>query len=375
MNPNELRDPSGSDERFDRIARLAQRTFGVEAALIGFYDGDRITLTSRVGLEETSLPRPAEGDPLAPFAADFRFLVWHPLLDEDGREIGLLGLLGRSPQRLDAEQKRALRDLAGMIQDQAARPAPADAVDDEFARALARLRASPSQVAARRKTRLALVVVGVILAVATTWASSLARRLAADAETVASALAVTPPRLELTPAPLERLSYTARLFSAAVIVRSLLAVAVIASVLVLFGRYTDERMGAHALVELERARFQAIIDGIGDGIIVADARGRLTLFNPAAERMLGVGVLDAEPGLWSRLYGIYLPDGETLCPAERHPLTRAVAGETVRSAEFVVRNAHRPGGVRVVIAATPVRAADGRPAGGVAVIRDAADAA
>lgn len=371
MNQDERADPLRSEERFDRIARLTQRTFGVEAVVIGFFDGDRLIFKSRIGIDETSVPRVATGDPLAAYEPHYRFRAFHVLLDDEGREIGLLGLLGRSTQTLDPEQRRALRDMAGMIQDQRAHAPDEATADNELARALERLRNSPPQAAARRRSRIVIIGVGLTLLLVTAYSSHLANRLVADTTAVERTLSEQPAQFEPTRAPLQRLHDTARFFRAAILVRSALAVLIITFSLILLGRYVDERLSAHALAELERSRFQAIINAIGDGVIVADARGRLTLFNPAAERILGVGVLDAEPGLWSRLYGIYLTDGSTLCPAERHPLSRAIAGDTARAAEFVVRNAHRPGGVRVTITATPVRAADGRPAGGVAIIRDA----
>ena len=45
--------------------------------------------------------------------------------------------------------------------------------------------------------------------------------------------------------------------------------------------------------------FHSILESMGDGIVVADEEGRFLLFNPAAERILGIGFTDVVP---DRLY-------------------------------------------------------------------------
>ncbi|MCR4296750.1 MAG: PAS domain-containing protein [Elusimicrobia bacterium] len=131
----------------------------------------------------------------------------------------------------------------------------------------------------------------------------------------------------------------------------------------------DSRLSVLAAVKLDRARLRAVIDAIGDGVVVADARGRFTLFNPAAERILGLGMVD-DPEETSRFYLSFFDENGGACPAEKHPLARAIAGESTHGVRLMVRNERRPGGVAVVITATPVRSSDGGPAGGVIIFRD-----
>ena len=68
---------------------------------------------------------------------------------------------------------------------------------------------------------------------------------------------------------------------------------------------------------------------MGDGVIVADETGTFLLFNPAAERILGIGRTDTTLDEWSERYGLYLPDQVTLYPPESLPLARAIRGEEV----------------------------------------------
>ena len=47
---------------------------------------------------------------------------------------------------------------------------------------------------------------------------------------------------------------------------------------------------------LEQTRIlQSVLDCMGDGVVVADPNARFIVFNPAAQRMLGQGRIEARP--------------------------------------------------------------------------------
>jgi PAS domain S-box-containing protein len=133
---------------------------------------------------------------------------------------------------------------------------------------------------------------------------------------------------------------------------------------------TQDLREANERLEQQRNLLQSILDNLGDGVSVTDEDGKLTLFNPAAEQILGVGRLDVGPDEWTQSYGLFYPD--TLLPAsvEDLPLARAVAGEESGDVELFVRNPERPGGVFIRVNATPLRDRQGNLRGGVAVFRD-----
>ncbi|MDP3541608.1 MAG: PAS domain-containing protein [Elusimicrobiota bacterium] len=381
------------EERFDRIARLAQRTLGVPIVLIAFIDDKRVWFKSRVGLEESEVPLngsfceatlscdgllivpDAAADPrfaahpLVAAGPRVRFYAGQPISAPDGSVVGTLSLLDRAPRDLDLEQRRTLRDLAGMVQEQLALSG-GGVETDEHSRLLARLRSTPEHAAARRNVRAAFLAIATLLILATVYSLRLAHRLVDDAAVVESVLGAAgkPAALETAQAHFERLRSTARFFSVGVGVRGLMGLTLLLVVLVIFDRHLDSRLSALAAVELERARLKAVIDALGDGVVVADARGRFTLFNPAAERILGLGMVDDHET--SRFYGSFFTDAGEACPREKHPLARAIAGETAHGERLIVRNDRRPGGVAVVVTATPVRSSDGGPAGGVIIFRD-----
>ncbi len=116
--------------------------------------------------------------------------------------------------------------------------------------------------------------------------------------------------------------------------------------------------------------FHSILESMGDGIVVADEEGRFLLFNPAAERILGIGQLDVSLERWAEFYGVYNLDTGELVPSEMMPLTRAIRGEDSNQIELMIRNAARPDGLIISVTGRPLRDHEGHVCGGVVVLRD-----
>ena len=130
------------EERFDRITRLAQRTFGMPIALISLIDEKRQWFKSCQGLSVSETPRDVsfcghailEGavmvvpdatkdprfadNPLVTGEPNIRFYAGQPIESSDGSRLGTLCLIDTVPRVLDAEQRRALRDLAELVREQ-----------------------------------------------------------------------------------------------------------------------------------------------------------------------------------------------------------------------------------------------------------------
>lgn len=115
---------------------------------------------------------------------------------------------------------------------------------------------------------------------------------------------------------------------------------------------------------------QGVLSSIGDGVVVADSNGKFKLFNPAAERILGLGATDVPPEKWAETYCLFLPDKITPVPRELQPLARALCGEQTESLDLYVR---RPGSDRgnwISCNARPLQREDGTIEGGVIVLRN-----
>ena len=79
---------------------------------------------------------------------------------------------------------------------------------------------------------------------------------------------------------------------------------------------------------------QCVLDSIGDGVVVADTKGKFLLFNRAAEQILKMGQTDTLPDQWQQRYGLFQPDTVTPIPKDDIPLVRAIKGENVDRAEL-----------------------------------------
>ena len=126
------------------------------------------------------------------------------------------------------------------------------------------------------------------------------------------------------------------------------------------------------IAELRRQThaMETIFNSISDGVVVADENGDFTIFNPSAERIVGIGVTETGPDEWTSQYGIFFPDRETPMPMEELPLVRAIRGEASDEMEMFIRNARVPEGVYISVSGRPLRDDSGVTKGGVIVFRD-----
>lgn len=133
-------------------------------------------------------------------------------------------------------------------------------------------------------------------------------------------------------------------------------------------RLLEEARAARIEAQESRALLDMVIEQSGDAIVVSDSGGTLRVFNAAAERLHGVERQEISSERWSSTYNLLRLDG-TPMPYDETPLYRAVQGELVEDAEWLVR---RPDGqVRTLRGtAVPLRAPDGTGAGAVLMARD-----
>ena len=134
----------------------------------------------------------------------------------------------------------------------------------------------------------------------------------------------------------------------------------------------DEAQLERTIAELrsQTHAMETVFNSISDGVVVADENGDFTIFNPSAERIIGIGLTETGPAEWASRYGIFFPDRETSIPTEELPLVRAIRGEASDEVEMFVRNARVPEGVYISTSGRPLRDDSGVTKGGVIVFRD-----
>jgi diguanylate cyclase (GGDEF)-like protein len=128
------------DERFDRLTRVARRLFDTPIALMSLVDADRQWFKSRPGLDFPETPRDHsfcahaildEGafivpdalmdqrfreNPLVRTFPEIRFYAGYPVRAPDGSALGTLCVIDHEPREVEEGDVDALRDLAGMAE-------------------------------------------------------------------------------------------------------------------------------------------------------------------------------------------------------------------------------------------------------------------
>ncbi len=115
---------------------------------------------------------------------------------------------------------------------------------------------------------------------------------------------------------------------------------------------------------------ETVFNSISDGVIVANAEGKFTIFNSSAEQIVGIGMLDIPPDQWTKEYGIFLPDQKTHVPADQIPLVRAIQGKNTDDMELFIRNKKKPDGVYISVSGRPLKKDIDGHGGGVVVFHD-----
>lgn len=147
-------------------------------------------------------------------------------------------------------------------------------------------------------------------------------------------------------------------------------------------QYADPEQGRAATLNLledlqnekrmlatEKAKDDAILRSIGDGIAVADVRGKISFLNENARIMLGMKEFDPNADIAQQLPEII--DPVTSRPIARSDLAlfTATHGRAVEKQLLLVRGEHAPEGRYISMTATPIIVAS-VPIGAVATFRD-----
>ena len=133
-----------SEERFDRITRMAQRVFGVDICLISLVDSNRQWFKSKQGLEacetsreisfcghailteevfvvrDTHTDERFHDNPLVTGNPDIRFYAGCPIHGPGGQRIGTLCLIHPEPREFSDDDDATLRDFGAMVDDELA---------------------------------------------------------------------------------------------------------------------------------------------------------------------------------------------------------------------------------------------------------------
>ncbi len=134
-------------------------------------------------------------------------------------------------------------------------------------------------------------------------------------------------------------------------------------------RQADELARAQKALETKSLMLQSVLDSMAEGLVTTDETGKFVIWNPAAEKILGLRAADLPSQEWTAHYGLYMADTVTPFPADQIPLVRAIRGESSVT-EMFVRNPELADGNWIEVTAGPLADKQGLIRGGVAAFRD-----
>ena len=134
-------------------------------------------------------------------------------------------------------------------------------------------------------------------------------------------------------------------------------------------RQADELASSRQALEAQTLILRSVLDSMVEGLVAVDEQGEFIIWNPAAERIVGLGATNLPAQEWTTHYGIYLTDTVTPVPPDQNPLLRALKGE-VHTAEIFIRNRELGSGAWIQASSSPLKDKDGAVRGGVVAFRD-----
>ncbi len=134
-------------------------------------------------------------------------------------------------------------------------------------------------------------------------------------------------------------------------------------------RQAEELARSRQALETQTLLLRSVLNSMSEGLVVADENGRFIIWNPAAEKIVGLGAADVPSEGWTAHYGLFLTDTVSPFPTEQNPLLRAIHGE-VCSAEMFLRNSELTEGAWIEASASPLKNKDGVARGAVVAFRD-----
>jgi PAS domain S-box-containing protein len=138
-------------------------------------------------------------------------------------------------------------------------------------------------------------------------------------------------------------------------------------------RWQDvQRRQAEDALRQQTIILRSILNSMSEGVLVADAEGKLIHLNPAAERMIG-HPLEATLAGTHHANEFYRPDRVTRFEPDDMPSARALWGQNVNDVEMFIHPVAGGDGIYASANARPLRAETGEIRGSVVVLRDVSE--
>jgi PAS domain S-box-containing protein len=132
---------------------------------------------------------------------------------------------------------------------------------------------------------------------------------------------------------------------------------------------TSELALSRQALEAQKLMLQSVLNSMVEGLVAADELGKFILWNPAAEKIMGLGPTNLPSRDWAAHYNLFLPDTITPIPPGETPLERTLRGEA-GTTEVFLRHAGLDRGLWLEATGSPLLDKDGVMRGAVLAFRD-----
>ncbi len=107
-------------------------------------------------------------------------------------------------------------------------------------------------------------------------------------------------------------------------------------------------------LEHAKARDEAVLANVTEGLVVVDSEGKFIFVNKAAKRMVGISGEPVSVRDWPKTYGMYGLDGEELIDIKDFAPMLALRGTVVEGTKIRIKNEQYPEGLILRILASPI---------------------
>jgi signal transduction histidine kinase len=138
----------------------------------------------------------------------------------------------------------------------------------------------------------------------------------------------------------------------------------------ILGKKNQELEDSKDALETAKAKDEAILSSIGEGVIVIGVDNSLLFMNAAAKSILGFSAGIGQSADWLRKYKIINPETKKVFTPEEDPIQRALQGERITSVDGIVPNPTTGKNVYITATVCPVQTHTKRRIGIVITFRD-----
>lgn len=124
-------------------------------------------------------------------------------------------------------------------------------------------------------------------------------------------------------------------------------------------------------IQNEKEFLNTMLDNLQEGIIACDSNYKITVFNDALQKKLGISNAEAEclSADFSNYFDLYLVTDHKEIKVNEFPLRRTINGENIHAMEFIIRFKNNSS-INVIINGQPIINASGDKLGAVITIHD-----